>query len=156
MAKNDVKVFRIDDLDSSSALGREYASAFAFLRRSGLSRLPPGRYGIDGERVFAVISDNMLKVAGSIQRPEYHRRYADIHVPLSGEECFGMPEGIPEGAEASFDSEKDIGFFDSSCPLVKVKRGECIVIGPMVPHAPCLAEESARLHRKVIVKVAFD
>lgn len=148
--------FRIDDDRSVEESGERFAAAFAFLRREDIRRLPPGRYSIDGERVFAVVSDNVLKAAGTVQRPEFHRRYADIHAPLSGREMFALPPLPAEVASGPFDEEKDIAFFEASGPLVSVRPGECIVIEPYVAHAPCLADEPNIPLRKVVVKVAMD
>ena len=149
------KILKLRDEAACAALGARYEKAFAFLQRKDLKSLPIGRYEIDGERVFATISDNTLKVAGEMQRPEFHRKYADIQAPLTGEEVFGLPE-LPEAvAKGAFDEEKDIAFFDAACPLKTVYPGECIVFEPGVAHAPCLSELPGVQLRKVVVKVAY-
>ena len=150
---NEAKILKIDDEAASAALGEKYAAAFAFLRRPDLGSLPPGRYEIDGERVYATVSDNDLKPVGAVQRPEFHRKYADVQAPLTGEETFGLPE-LPEAvANGPFDEEKDIAFFDATCPMKTVRPGECIVFAPLVAHAPCHAADAGRRLRKVVVKV---
>jgi len=150
---NSAKIFRIDDGTASAALGERFAAAFAFLRRADLAELPPGRYEIDGDRVFAMVSDNDLKPVGALQRPEFHRRYADVQAPLSGEELFGLPD-LPEAvAKGPFDEARDVGFFDAPCPMRAVRPGECIVFPPLVAHAPCHADDVPRRLRKVVVKV---
>lgn len=155
MKAESAKIIRLDDEAAVAGLDPRFAAAFAFLRRPDIRRLQPGRYAIDGEKVFAVVSDNSLKIAGEIQRPEFHKRYADVQMPLTGEEIFGLPPLPPEVAAGPFDDEKDIAFFEASCPLKTVRPGECIVFEPFVAHAPCLGESPAPL-RKVVVKVAFD
>ncbi|MBP5284886.1 MAG: YhcH/YjgK/YiaL family protein [Kiritimatiellae bacterium] len=141
---------------AAESLGGRYAKALGFLRERDFASLAPGRYEIDGEMVFAIVSDNDLKDAGAMQRPEFHRRYADIHAPISGEELFGLPE-LPESvAKGPFDEEKDIAFFDAECPLAAVKPGEALIVPPLVAHAPCLSRERGRRLRKAIVKVLFQ
>ena len=152
---NTARIFDIDDDASVAALGGKFAKAFKFLRRPDLQRLAPGRYSIDGERVFAIISDNDLKAVGAMQRPEFHKRYADVQAPLTDEELFGLPD-LPEAvANGPFDDEKDIAFFDAPCPIRAVRPGQCIVIEPLVAHAPCHTDEPGTRLRKAIVKVLF-
>ena len=141
---NTAKIFEIDDDASVTALGEKFAKAFAFLRRTDLLRLAPGRYSIDGERVFAMT-----------QRPEFHKKYADVQAPLTDEELFGLPD-LPETVlKGPFDDEKDIAFFEAPCPMRAVRPGECIVIEPYVAHAPCHSDDPGTRLRKVIVKVLF-
>ena len=148
-------VVDVKDRLAAESLDRRYAKALGFLRDCDLASLAPGRYEIDGERVFAIVSDSDLKEAGETQRPEFHRHYADIHAPISGEELFGLPE-LPESvASGPFDEEKDIAFFDAACPLKAVRPGEALVVPPLVAHAPCLARERGKRLRKAIVKVLF-
>ena len=150
---NTARIFRLDDEAAAAAFGERFAAAFAFLRRKDLSALAPGRYEIDGDRVYAMVSDNTLKPVGDMQRPEFHRRYADIQSPLSGEELFGLPD-LPEVVEKGpFDREKDIAFFDAPCPMRTVRPGECIVFEPLVAHAPCHTDAPGTVLRKVVVKV---
>ena len=146
---------KIGDGAAEAALGERFAKAFQFLHRPDLLRLPTGRYVIDGERMFATVSDNLLKPAGDIQRPEFHKRYADVQAPLTGEETIGLPSLPPEAATGPFDAEKDIAFFEAACPLVTLSPGECLVIPPMVAHAPCLTEDLGVMQRKVVIKVEW-
>lgn len=149
------KILKLRDEAACAALGARYEKAFAFLRRKDLKTLPAGRYEIEGDRVFATVSDNILKAAGEVQRPEFHRRYADVQAPLTGEEIYGLP-ALPEAVEkGAFDAERDIAFFDASCPLQTVYPGECIVFEPGVAHAPCLSELAGVPLRKVVIKVAY-
>lgn len=152
---NNAKILRLSDAEAVAALGEKFAKAFEFLRRADIARLPPGRYAIDGERVFAIVSDNDLKAVGAVQRPEFHKKYADVQAPLTGDELFGLPE-LPDAVlRGPFDDDKDIAFFEAPCPMRTVRPGECIVIEPLVAHAPCHADDPGRRLRKVIVKVLW-
>ena len=152
----EAKVFRIDDAAATAALGEKYEKAFAFLRRADLKTLPVGRYELDGEDVYAIVSDNTLKAIGEVQRPEFHRRYADVQAPLTGEEVFGLPALPDDVAHGPFDDAKDIAFFDAPCPVRPVRPGECLVIPPCVAHAPCLTDAPGTRVRKAIVKVLWE
>ena len=150
---NNAKIFRIGDTAAAAEYGEKYAKAFEFLRRPDLAKLAPGRYSIDGDKVFANISDNDLKAVGAMQTVEFHKKYADIHAPFTGEELIGLPE-MPESAlKGPFDDEKDFAVFEAPCPMRTIRPGECIVCEPLVPHAPCYTDDPGRRLRKVVVKV---
>jgi YhcH/YjgK/YiaL family protein len=150
---NTAKTFRIDDVDAAAAYGEKYAKAFEFLRRPDLMHLAPGRYSIDGDRTFAIVSDNDLKAVGTSQQVEFHKKYADIHAPFTGEELMGLPD-LPEVvAKGPFDDEKDFAVYEAPCPMRTIYPGECIVCEPLVPHAPCYTDDPGRRLRKVVVKV---
>ncbi|MBR1921800.1 MAG: YhcH/YjgK/YiaL family protein [Kiritimatiellae bacterium] len=150
---NTARIFRVDDDTAAATLGGGFAKAMEFVRRPDLQELPPGRYEIDGDRVFATVSENDLRLAGETQRVEFHKRYADLHVPLTGEELFGLPDLPPAVADGPFDDVRDIAFFEAACPLRAVAPGECLVVGPLVAHAPCLSREPGGRLKKVIVKI---
>lgn len=45
----------------------------------------PGKYDIDGDRLFYMISENMTE-PGESRSAEYHARYLDIQIVLQGQE----------------------------------------------------------------------
>ena len=69
-------------------LGPHFAKAIEFLQRKDLMRLPNGRYELDGENAYAMVQEATLK-AWVTGRPEVHRTYCDILLPISGEETIG-------------------------------------------------------------------
>src|SRR5580692_3117093 len=74
--------------DRYLALHRGFAAAFDFLRRPDLADLAPGRYEIDGQRVFALVERATGRGAAGA-RLEIHRRHIDIQVSLDGHEQIG-------------------------------------------------------------------
>ena len=134
--------------------GKHFGKVAAFLARKDLSRLPTGRYEIDGEDAFATITEATLK-AWEAARPEVHREYFDVHVPLSGEETIGVGTANPE-ERIDFDEDNDIGFCDGAAvePLT-VKPGEFLIVNPATClHAPCCSMDGGGMTiRKIIIKV---
>ena len=131
-----------------------FAKAVAFLQRPDLMKLPNGRYELDGENVYAMVQEATLKPWGS-GRPEVHREYFDIQLPLSGEETIGVGRFDPK-TPGDFDAEKDIGFYDGApvepqtlCP------GQFAILWPETcAHAPCCSEDApGAVIRKIVIKV---
>ena len=135
-------------------LGPQFAKAVEFLQRKDLMRLPNGRYELDGENAYAMVQEATLKPWGT-GRPEVHREYFDIQLPLSGEETIGVGRFDP-AVPGDFDGEKDIGFYDDAQvePLT-LRPGEFAILFPETcAHAPCCSEDAAGMMiRKIVVKV---
>jgi len=133
--------------------GAHFAKAVAFLQRKDLMRLPNGRYELDGDNAFAMVQEATLKPWGS-GRPELHREYFDIQLPLSGEETIGVGRFDPK-AVGDFDEEKDIGFYDEIAvePLT-LRPGEFAILHPgTCVHAPCCTIDGLGTIRKIVIKV---
>ena len=131
-----------------------FAPAFAFLRDTDLSALPPGRHAIDGDRIYVSI-DHKDGRGREGARLEAHRRYIDIQLTIDGDEEIGwMPLadcGLPAGG---FDEGKDVGFFDARVTTwLAVPRGAFAIFFPTDVHAPLAGRG---LLKKAIVKIAVD
>jgi biofilm protein TabA len=84
--------------------------AFAFLRDTDFTRLKIGRYPIDDENVYAIISEGPPREI-SRSKWEAHHTYNDIHFVVKGKEQIGiMPLANAPVAE-EFSDAKDIGFY---------------------------------------------
>lgn len=134
--------------------GERFAKAVAFLQRPDLMKLPNGRYELDGENVYATVQEASLKPWGS-GRPEVHREYFDIQLPLSGEETIGVGRFDPK-TPGDFDAEKDIGFYDD-VPVepLTLGPGQFAILWPETcAHAPCCSEDApGAVIRKIVIKV---
>jgi len=78
-------VGKLAESEKYCSLNPLFAKAFAFLNRSDLAELPPGKYEIDGDRCWANLMEVDLKSAESC-RLEAHRRYIDIQAPVTGDD----------------------------------------------------------------------
>jgi biofilm protein TabA len=69
---------------------------------------PPGKYDIDGNNVFYMISEDTTEPLAA-RRAEYHARYLDIQIVLRGQEAmtFSTRPGAPD---IDWLAEKDIAF----------------------------------------------
>ena len=154
MKKSD-GVYVIDSLANIGAyadLGRNFAKACGFLSKGDFSSLKPGRNELDGDEAF-VNFDEANYVAKEDRRPELHRRYFDIHVPLESDELMGLARHDPS-AKGSFDAASDCGFYDEPVEWLVVRRGEFAICWPSAcAHAPAVTTDAPRKAKKLIVKV---
>ena len=147
-------VGKIAECDRYASLNPHFAKAFEFLRRPDLATLAVGRYEIDGDKVYAMVSEPELHPLEGA-KVEAHRRYVDIQAPLSGPEVIGVKTMSEAELALPFDVEKDYVLFDAPTEGVTLNPGEFILLfPPMDAHAPCcVAPGSSAPHRKVVVKV---
>ena len=141
---------RIGNIMAYAGLGEHFRTAAEWLNGKDFSTCAPGWIQIDGEQVFATLSDNAyLK-----KQPAYeaHRRYADIQLVADGRELFylGM-EGEIRAPEPGTDFYPcDVR---SGLPFV-LENGWFVIFLPGEMHAPGNpAPESAQC-RKLVVKVS--
>ncbi|HEY5997443.1 MAG TPA: YhcH/YjgK/YiaL family protein [Candidatus Deferrimicrobiaceae bacterium] len=131
----------------------DFRRAFAFLAETDLSALPAGRCGIDGDRLFAIVSEGPGRSREGAEL-EIHARYIDIQYVVSGTDEMGWkPSSRCLAPCVPYDPDKDIGFFsDAPDAWVAVPAGAFAVFFPEDAHLPLV---SRGVIRKVVVKVAL-
>ena len=91
----------LTNLPSYNALNSHFAKVCAYLKEAHLSGLPEGRYPIDSDNAYLMISERDLKKPADAAL-EVHDRYIDIQIVLSGREGFGWKDrsrcAAPRGA----------------------------------------------------------
>lgn len=142
----------LHNADRYDALHPLFPRAFEFLRNTDLKALAPGRYPIEGERLFAIVET----VAGrrrSEAKLECHQRYIDIQLVLEGIDEMGWkPVCDCHTPLADYNPEKDIRFFhDTPASWVTTPSGAFCIFFPEDAHAPLVSEGKIR---KVILKIA--
>jgi len=131
-----------------------FEKAFAFLRQDGLAELQADRYEIDGDRLFCMISKGPGR-SRSEAKLEAHRKYIDIQYVIAGNEEMGFkPTADCKLIDTSYDSEKDIGFFnDQPDSWTPVPPGSFVIFFPQDAHAPLVG--SGEIH-KAVLKIAVE
>jgi YhcH/YjgK/YiaL family protein len=128
-----------------------FKQVFDYIKANDLSKVPASRIELDGSKLFINVVDTQLIPAASVKL-EAHRKYIDIHVPLTQAELIACEHisGVGE-SEAPFDEENDFALYTYSQPTWSlVKPGEFLIVYPEDTHAPLVGNG---LQRKLIVKV---
>jgi biofilm protein TabA len=136
------------------ALNTGFAKAFEFLMRPDLEELPVGRYEIDGELVYAMVSTNSGRRKEDALL-ETHERYIDIQLVLAGTDTMGWkPRSLCKRPRGEYDRNNDARFFsDEPDAWISVKSGAFAIFFPEDAHMPLIS--SGQIH-KVVVKVSVD
>jgi len=129
-----------------------FARAFAYLIATDIRALAPGRHPIDGERLYVLI-DHQDGRGRDGARLEVHHRYIDIQLTIDGAEEIGWrPAEACRKPAGTFDTDKDVGYFDDRPDTwVSVPAGHFTIFFPEDAHAPLAGRGPLR---KAVVKVA--
>jgi YhcH/YjgK/YiaL family protein len=129
-----------------------FARAFEFLCSTDLKTLTPGKHGVQGEQIFAIVEACQGRTRAEAKL-ECHRRYIDIQLVLAGVDEMGWKPVSECGDPATdYDAARDIRFFnDAPSSWVVTPAGSFCLFFPDDAHAPLVSEGHIR---KVVMKIA--
>ncbi|MDO5075025.1 MAG: YhcH/YjgK/YiaL family protein [Bacteroidales bacterium] len=125
---------------------------FDYIKNHDLRQVPAERIVLEGEKLYINVADVKLKQAEE-QKLEVHRRYIDIHFPLSGSETCGWTalNRITQDSESPFNTEEDYALYDLPAETYFTAQvGQFYILFPEDAHAPIIGEGSLR---KLIAKI---
>lgn len=128
--------------------------AFTFLKNSDFQKLETKRYDIDGDNLFATISEYKTKDPETTNY-EAHRKYIDIQYVISGEEIMNVaPLSTVKEVVTPYDESKDIEFITvSSIVNHKASPSNFFIFFPDDAHRPGIKVGVNLPVRKVVVKL---
>lgn len=129
-----------------------FKEVFEYVKTHDLASCEVGRITLRDVSLYINIDEATLRSIDE-QMLEVHRRYIDIHIPLSGEETVGWRDisTLTVDSTAPFDKERDFAFYAQPAAVYfTVKPGDFYIMYPEDAHAPIIG--SGKL-RKAVVKV---
>jgi YhcH/YjgK/YiaL family protein len=131
--------------------------AFYFLKNSDLSKLELKRYDIDGDNLYAPVSEYLTKNEEDAKF-EAHQKYIDIHYVISGAEQIGIaPRSLKKDVLVPYDPNKDVEFLTvTHSTNVKATPDRFFIFFTLDAHCPGFKDGENLYVRKVVVKVKVD
>jgi YhcH/YjgK/YiaL family protein len=131
--------------------------AFAFLKNNDLSKIEVKRYDIEGENVFAPITEYLTKNEEDAKF-EAHKKYIDIQYVISGVEQMSVaPMSMKKDEVTPYDATKDVEFMTvSQSSSYKATPERFFIFFPSDIHRPSVKVGENSQVRKVVVKVKVD
>jgi biofilm protein TabA len=130
-----------------------WGKAFRYLKETNLAELKPGKYPIDGDNVFALVTQGPTRSADTAKW-EDHQQYIDIHHVISGKENMGL---APVGAATEitpYDSAKDIGFYRANGRFYESGPDTFFLVFPKDAHLPGIKIDGySDPVKKIVIKV---
>jgi YhcH/YjgK/YiaL family protein len=133
-------------------LGKYLDKAVDYLSRHPLDNIQAGHYEIDGDMVYMNVFDyETISEEGAFF--EAHKKYADIHMTVTGEEIVGVSD-MSKVTVKTFDEEKDL--FEVEGPVehyIKLIPGKALITLPEDAHKVKLAAGNPSAVKKAVIKV---
>jgi YhcH/YjgK/YiaL family protein len=131
--------------------------AFNFLKSNDLSGLELKRYDIDGNNLYAPVSEYLTKNEEEA-RYEAHQKYIDIQYVVSGKELIGVaPISQKKDVLEPYDATKDIEFMTVTGGENRIATPDrFFIFFPEDAHRPGLKDTENSPVRKIVVKVKVD
>jgi YhcH/YjgK/YiaL family protein len=134
-----------------------WAKAFKFLKDNDLTKLELKRYDIDGNNLYATVSEYQSKNEESA-RFEAHKKYIDIQYVIDGKEIMNVaPIGTVKEVLTPYDAMKDIEFITVEKTVnYKANPSNFFIFFPSDAHRPGLKDGANSHVRKMVIKLKVD
>jgi biofilm protein TabA len=131
--------------------------AFAFLKDNDLSKLDIKRYDIDGDNLYASVSEYVTKNEADTKF-EVHRKYIDIQHVINGAEQMSItPLSDKKDEQVPYDPAKDVEFMTvNKTASYEATPDKFFIFFPSDIHRPGVKIGENKSVRKVVVKVRID
>ena len=125
------------------------------MKSSAWVNLEPGKYEIDGEDVYAVISHYDTKPITS-GKWEAHKKYLDIQYIIEGKEKLGYSFSNKMIVTEEYKEYGDIMFLKGEGNFLTAEAGYFIMFFPTDIHMPGIAINLSTPVKKLVIKVRVD
>ena len=169
---------RIENIGIYASLGAGVAKAVDYLARTDFSCVVPGRYELDGDRVFALVQEYEPKLLCDANY-ESHRKCIDVQYVARGVERMGhLSLQVGPRIVTPYDPEKDVVFYEAlsdgkldgdgklGVDWLTFRAGDFAIFTPQDVHAPGVAIDNGGNHvgdndsavrvLKVVVKIRVN
>ncbi len=136
-------------------LGERVRKAFEYLQSTDFKSVEPGKYSIDGDEIYAIVSQYDTKPVTS-GKWEAHKKYLDIQFIVDGKEKIGYSFSNKMIVTHNYDDDKDIMFLKGEGQFITIDAGYFAVFFPSDIHMPGIAINISTPVKKVVVKVKVD
>ncbi|HEX7494002.1 MAG TPA: YhcH/YjgK/YiaL family protein [Bacteroidales bacterium] len=134
-----------------------WSKAFKFLKSNDLTKLELKRYDIDGDNLYATVSEYLSKNEETAKF-EAHRKYIDIQYVIVGKEVMNIaPITTVKEVLTPYDVAKDIEFITvDKIVNYKASPANFFIFFPGDAHRPGIKDGVNSSVRKLVVKLKVD
>lgn len=132
-----------------------WEKAFEWLKNNDLTSIATGKYILDDDLLFVIVSEYQTSPADDIMF-EAHRKYIDIQYVATGREKMGVARLTNAAVKIPYNDDKDIAFYDipeSDCRYYEAGSDKYFIFFPADVHKPGIRVGEGENVRKVVVKL---
>jgi YhcH/YjgK/YiaL family protein len=126
--------------------------AFAFIKSNDLEKMAPGKYPVDGDDVFATITEDSTKDFDKTNW-ESHRSYIDLQYVIAGEEKIGVCPVSKAIVTKEYDEKKDAANYSADGKIYDAKPGTFFLFFPSDAHRPGITPGGNQVDKKLVIKI---
>ncbi|QEM08842.1 YhcH/YjgK/YiaL family protein [Mucilaginibacter rubeus] len=126
--------------------------AFEFLRERNLETIEPGKYTIDGDNVYAMITEGPSKEPEQAAW-ESHQNYIDVQYVIKGKEKIGVAAIESLTVTKPYDAEKDFANYSGEGKYYTATPEEFFLFFPSDGHRPNMKVNGYDKVKKLVIKV---
>lgn len=147
----------IASLKKYKGINKNFDCVIDYIERNGLDELKTGKNLLDGDKVYASVMTCSLLEEQS-ETYEVHRKYADLHIDIEGQEYICLSECQRNLVTNSYvendDYELQKGEWTIKC---KLNPDYFLLCLPGEAHAPILGKKCANdVVKKVVIKILWN
>ncbi|MES2808970.1 MAG: YhcH/YjgK/YiaL family protein [Bacteroidota bacterium] len=128
--------------------------AIAFLNNTNLDTLSVGKHVIDGDNLFASVSEGPTKEYDKTSW-ESHRTYLDVHLVITGKERIGMVDATTATVTNTYDAGKDLANYDINTKgnYYVADNNTLLIFFPQDAHRPGIHVDGFDKVKKLVFKI---
>lgn len=142
---------RIENYQHYKGLSPLLNRAFEYIRAADLLILAAGHYAIDGNNLYAIISESATKPEAE-GTWEAHRRYIDLHYIIMGTERMGFAP-VSRLKPGGYDHDKDFLLLEGTGDFLTLHERDFVLLWPEDAHMPGIAVAGPSLVKKGVFKI---
>jgi len=131
---------------------KAWDDALKFLRRPDLDTLSPGKYPIDGDKVYATIGVGPNKEFDKTSF-ESHRKYIDLQYVIKGKEKIGVAQVSKATVTVPYNEPNDIAHYTAEGKYYIAAPGTFFLFFPVNAHRPGIKVDGYDTVRKLVIKI---
>lgn len=127
--------------------------AFTWLKENNLQTIAKGKYPIDGDNVFASVTEDPSKDFDKTNW-ESHRKYIDLQCVITGDEKMGKwPVAEVTSVTKPYDETKDVANYTAPGKFYVIPAGTFIIFFPGDAHRPNITPGGNKVVKKIVIKI---
>ncbi len=146
---------RIEETSLWQTLPEPLVRTLTHLAKADTQALPVGRYEIDGDDIFFMVSEYETKAPADL-KAETHSEYIDIQFLVRGAEEIGWAAKRSGMTYEYLDEKGNDAVFFKAVPdetFILLTAGTYAVLTPQDIHRPCCIHRDAMPVKKIVAKV---
>ena len=126
--------------------------AFAYLKNTDLKTLANGRHVIDGDNVYAIVTEAPTKDYDKTAF-ESHKKYIDLQYVITGEEKMAKAPVSSITVNKPYDEAADIAYYTGEGKIYTVPAGTFMLFFPGEGHRPNITPGGNKVDKKIVIKI---